>query len=313
MTFIRFRTPFSGMTADLYASVLMIIAFGVFSAMSVFMRMISGHIAVPQVIFIRQIMAMILMAPHYWAARQVILHPTGLSLHLTRGFLAVGSMFCGLTSIIHIPLADATAISMAEVLIATAFAATVLREPIGWRRWLAAAVGFVGVAIMIRPFGGGFDAYALLALAGSVGGAASMIALRMGSAHDTTITVLFWQGVVVAVLSAPVAAALWVTPTLHEALILLIMGLLFTAGNWLFTAAIRIGRASSVAPLGYLRLIMMAATGWAIYGEVPTWATLTGGFLVMASATYTIMRNALRAGPLPASTLQAKEHLVKIF
>ena len=81
------------MTADLYASVLMIIAFGVFSAMSVFMRMISGHIAVPQVIFIRQIIAMILMAPHYWAARQFILHPTGLSLHLTRGFWLWGRCF----------------------------------------------------------------------------------------------------------------------------------------------------------------------------------------------------------------------------
>jgi drug/metabolite transporter (DMT)-like permease len=300
---MRLRTPFAGMTADLYASILMITAFVVFSAMSVFMRMISGHIAVPQVILIRQVMALILMAPQYWAAREVILHPTGLPLHLTRGLLAVGAMFCGLTSIIHIPLADATAISMAEVLIATAFAATVLREPIGWRRWLAAAVGFVGVAVMIRPFGAGFDIYALLALAGSVCGAASMIALRLGSSHDTTITVLFWQGLVVAVLSAPVALWVWVTPTLHEAMILGIMGVIFTAGNWLFTAAIRIGRTSAVAPLGYLRLIMMAATGWAIYGEVPTWATVLGGALVMASATYTITRNAVRASLIPPATL----------
>ncbi len=302
MTISRYQTPFAGMTADLYASLLMIAAFAVFSAMSVFMRMISGHIAVPQVILIRQVMALILMAPQYWAARQVILHPTGLSLHLTRGVLAIGSMFCGLTSIIHIPLADATAISMAEVLIATAFAATLLREPIGWRRWLAAAVGFGGVAIMIRPFGTGFDVYALLALAGSVGGAASMIAIRLGSRHDTTITVLFWQGLVVAVLSAPVAIWVWVTPTWHEAMILLIMGVIFTAGNWLYTAAIRIGRASAVAPLGYLRLIMMAGIGWTIYGEVPTWATLVGGFLVIGSATYTIMRNALRASPLPPAS-----------
>ena len=299
MIFARFRTPFAGMTADLYASILMIAAFTVFSAMSVFMRMISGHISVPQVIFIRQVMALVLMAPQYWAARHVILHPTGLSLHLTRGFLAVGAMFCGLTSIIHIPFADATAISMAEVLIATAFAATVLREPIGWRRWLAAAVGFVGVAVMVRPFGTGFDVFALLALAGSVCSAASMIALRRGSAHDTTITVLFWQGLVVALLSAPVAALVWVTPTLHEAMLLVLMGVIFTAGNWLFTAAIRIGRASAVAPLGYLRLVMMAAIGWAIYGEVPTAATVIGGVLVMASATYTITRNAIRASTLP--------------
>jgi drug/metabolite transporter (DMT)-like permease len=287
------------MTPDLKASILMIVAFIVFSAMAVFMRMISDRIAVPQVIFLRQVMALVLMAPLFWTSRRVILHPTGLVLHLARGLLAIGAMYCGLTSIIHIPLADATAIGMAEVLIATAFAALVLREPVGWRRWTATGVGFLGVLIMIRPFGDGFDAYALVALAGSVCGALSMIALRLGSGHDTTVTVLFWQGLVVAVLSAPVAAQSWVTPTLAEAAILIAMGLIFTAGIWLFTAAIRLGRASAVAPLGYLRLVLMAATGWLFYGEVPTWATVIGGFLVIASATYTITRNAARIPALP--------------
>jgi drug/metabolite transporter (DMT)-like permease len=110
--------------ADLYASLRMIAAFAVFS----------DKFAVPQVILIRQVMALILMAPRFWAARAVILHPTRLPLHPTRGLLAVGAMVCGLTSITYIPLANATAISMAEVPIATAFAATLLRESIGWRR-----------------------------------------------------------------------------------------------------------------------------------------------------------------------------------
>jgi drug/metabolite transporter (DMT)-like permease len=283
------------MTPDLQASILMIVAFVVFSAMAVFMRMIADRIAVPQVIFLRQVMALMMMAPLFWTSRAVILRPTGLGLHLARGFLAVGAMFCGLTSIVHIPLADATAIGMAEVLIATAFAALVLREPVGWRRWTATGVGFVGVLIMIRPFGEGFDVYALVALAGSVCGALSMIALRLGSGHDTTVTVLFWQGMVVAALSAPVSIGQWVTPTLQEALILLVMGLIFTTGIWLFTAAIRLGRASAIAPLGYLRLVLMAATGWLFYGEIPTWATVIGGLLVIGSATYTITRNAARS------------------
>lgn len=77
------------------------------------------------------------------------------------------------------------------------------------------------------------------------------------------------------------------------------MGLIFTGGIWLFTAAIRLGRASAVAPLGYLRLVLMAATGWLFYGEVPTWATVIGGLLVIASATYTITRNAARSLPIP--------------
>lgn len=287
------------LTPDLRASVLMVIAFIVFSAMAVLMRMIADRVAVPQVIFLRQVMALLLMAPLFWSSRHVILHPTGLGLHLARGVLAVGAMFCGLTAIVYIPLADATAIGMAEVLIATAFAAIVLRERVGWRRWTATGIGFLGVLIMIRPFGEGFDAYALVALAGAICGALSMIALRLGSGHDTTVTVLFWQGLVVAGLSAPLAATLWVTPTPGEALILVVMGLIFTTGIWLFTAAIRLGRASAVAPLGYLRLVLMAATGWLFYGEIPTLATMIGGLLVIGSATYTILRNADRASTIP--------------
>ncbi len=293
------RQRIGGMTPDLQASILMIMAFVVFSAMAVFMRLIGDRIAVPQVILVRQVMALMLMAPLFWRSRHVILHPTGLALHLARGVLAIGAMFCGLTAILHIPLADATAIGMAEVLIATAFAALVLREPVGWRRWTAAGVGFAGVLIMIGPFGEGFDIYAVVALAGAICGAASMIALRLGSGHDTTVTVLFWQGLVVAALSAPVAALHWVAPKLPEAMILLVMSLIFTAGIWLFTAAIRLGRASAVAPLGYLRLILMAMAGWVIYAEVPTWSTVIGGVLVIASATHTITRNAARATPIP--------------
>ena len=104
---------FGRITADLQASILMIAAFVVFSAMAVFMRMIADRITVPQVIFVRQVMAMVLMAPLFWSSRHVILHPTGLGLHLARGVLAMGAMFCGLTAIIYIPLADATAIGMA--------------------------------------------------------------------------------------------------------------------------------------------------------------------------------------------------------
>lgn len=288
---------------DLQASVLMISAFVVFSAMAVLMRVIGERVAVTQVILVRQVIALLLMAPLFWSARQVIRRPTRLGLHLIRGVLAVGAMFCGLTAILHIPLADATAIGMTEVLIATAFAAIILGERVGWRRWVATAVGFVGVLIMVQPFGDGLDVYVLVALAGSICGAASLIALRLGSGHDTTVTVLFWQGLVVATLTTPFAAATWICPTLADSAVLLAMGLIFTLGVWLFTAAIRLGRASAVAPLGYLRLVLMTATGWLLYDEIPGWATVIGGVLVIGSATYTITRNAARNVPLPPPNL----------
>lgn len=295
---------FDRLSVDLRASILMIVAFALFTAMSVFMRMIGDRIGVPQVILVRQILLFAMLAPLFLAAGPAVLRPTGLWLHLMRGVFAVGAMACGLTAILLIPLADATAIGMSDVLITTALAALILREPVGWRRWTAAGVGFLGVLVMIRPFGAGFEAQSLIALAGAAFGAASLIALRLGSGHDSTAIVLFWQGLVVAALSAPLAIAQWVWPTGQEAVILLTMGAIFTAGNWLLTVAIRLGRAASIAPLGYLRLLMMAAVGWVIYGEIPTWPTVIGGALVLASATYTISRNAARApaaAPLPTT------------
>lgn len=290
---------------DLVASLLMLASFVVFTLMAVLARAIGDRIPVIEMVFVRQVLAFAFMAPlyrHFWSQ---IRRPRRLHLHAARGVSAVGAMVCGLSAVILIPLADATAIQMAEALFATALAAVILKEAIGWRRWTAAAVGFVGVAIMLRPFGGGLDPNALVALLGALAGAFSMIFVRLGSEHDRTETVMFWQGIVVLVLVTPVAAHFWVTPTLREAGILLLMSLIFTLGQWLFTAALRMGDTAALAPLHYVRLILMAVVGWFLYGEVPTLATAAGAVLILGSATYTLQRNARARRPAaaPAPTL----------
>jgi drug/metabolite transporter (DMT)-like permease len=65
-------------------------------------------------------------------------------------------------------------------------------------------------------------------------------------------------------------------------------------GQWLFTTALRMGEASALAPLNYLRLVMMAAVGYWLYAEVPSPATVLGGLLIVGSASYTVHRNAQR-------------------
>jgi drug/metabolite transporter (DMT)-like permease len=238
--------------------------------------------------------------------RESIGHPQKLSLHFIRGLSASGAMFCGLTAVLLIPLADATAIQMAEVLFATAFAALFLKEHVGWRRWLATAVGFLGVLVMLRPLGGGVNLLAGVALIGALFGALNMIVLRLGAQYDRTETVLFWQGLVVLAIMGPIAIWGWVTPTWREAGVLLLMSLIFTSGMWLFTVAMRMGETSALAPLHYLRLLLMALVGWVGYGETPTLPTVIGALLVLSAATYTIHRNSVkksivrpRESPLP--------------
>ncbi|MGL5137228.1 MAG: DMT family transporter [Beijerinckiaceae bacterium] len=292
--FASARARLAALPPNLLASGLMILAFLTFSVMAVLVRDIGGRIPVYEMVFVRQVMSFIFMAPLFWQLRKSIGHPQKLNLHFIRGLTASGAMFCGLTAVLLIPLADATAIQMAEVLFATAFAAIFLKEKVGWRRWLATAVGFLGVIVMLRPLGGGIDLMAGIALVGALFGSINMIVLRMGAEYDRTETVLFWQGLVVLAIMGPVALWGWVTPTWHEAGVLFLMSVIFTLGMWLFTTGMRMGETSALAPLHYLRLLLMAIVGWIGYGETPTWATVIGALLVLSAATYTIRRNAVK-------------------
>lgn len=284
---------------NLVASALMLLAFLVFSFMAVAIRLIGDRIPVVEVVFVRQVGAFILMAPIYWQLRHAIARPQKLHLHVLRGVTAIGAMTCGLSAVILIPLADATAIQMTEVLFATAFAALILRETVSARQWLATAIGFIGVVVMMRPFSGGFNEGGLIALAGAVCGALTMVALRMGAGHDRVETVTFWQGLIVLIGITPLALPFWVWPTAFEWKILVLMSLAFTIGQWLFTAAMRLGDTAAVAPLNYVRLLMMAALGWVVYAEVPSLTTALGALLIIGSATFTLRLNASRRPAAP--------------
>lgn len=277
---------------DLMASLLVIAAFLTFTVMAVLIRLAAEHLAIIVVVFIRQIMTMLLMTPFFWLNRHQIRHPAGLAMHVLRGVTAVGAMLCGLSAIVYVPLADVTAIQMTEVLFITALAALLLKETVGWRRWLAAAVGFSGVLVMLRPLGGGIEPFMLVALLGAGFGAFAVISLRLGSMHDSTVTVLFYQGLVVITLSAPLAIWFWTPPSIEALRIVFLMSVVMAIGQWLFTTALRMGQASALAPLNYLRLLMMAAVGYWVYGEVPSLSTALGALLIVGSATYTIHRNA---------------------
>jgi drug/metabolite transporter (DMT)-like permease len=290
--FQRVGSAVAVLPPNLVASGLMIAAFITFTMMAVMVRIVGPHIPIVEIVFIRQCMAMVFLSAYFWRARANIRAPQRIKLHVIRGVTATISMICGLTATLLIPLADVTAIQMAEVLIVTALAAVFLGERVGWRRWLATLVGFVGVIVMLRPFSGGVSAYANVALLGAFFGAVNMIVLRAGAKQDRIETVLFYQGVVVLCLVSPMALSVWVQPTLLQAATLLFMSVIFTLGLWLITLALRMGETSALAPLHYLRLLMMGAVGWAVYGEVPTFTTVIGAGLVLTAATYTIRRNA---------------------
>lgn len=296
-SFSRLAERARALPSDLAASLLTIASFFIFTWMGVLARAASQTLPVIEIVFLRQVMATLLLAPLFWRVRAQIRHPQKPFLHLARGVAASVAMVSGISAVVHIPFADATAIQMAEVLFITALAALVLKEKVGWRRWTATGVGFLGVIVMLRPFSGSIDPFALVALLGAAFGGLTVISIRLAAAYDSVSVVLFYQGLLVLVLLAGPAAYYWVPPTSADLMRVGLMSVVFVVGQLLFTQALRMGRAAALAPLHYIRLLLMSVVGYWLYDEVPTLATAIGALLIVGATTYTLRRNAIRQVP----------------
>ena len=272
------------------ASVYLLTAFLSFTAMTVFARTIDS-IPVFQMVFIRQALFVLFLLPYFYKNRSDILHPKRRGLHMLRGFLSFWAMSCGLWAVILIPLAESISLQLTEVIIVTVLASFVLREKVGWRRCLALAVGIIGVLIMLRPFTGGFNPDSVFALLSALCAAGAAITVRMGAGYDSLAVVLFWQSIIILLLSAPLSLIVWTPLDMHTWLVLVAMSFVFMLGQGLMTAAFRLGEASAIAPLHYTRLLMMALVGYFFYDEIPTLTTLVGAAFIIASASDSIRQN----------------------
>jgi drug/metabolite transporter (DMT)-like permease len=193
------------------------------------------------------------------------------------------------------PLAQASAILQATPLAVTLGAALFLGETVGWRRWSAITVGFIGVLIVIRPGTEGFSALSLFAVVAVLGLAARDVATRRVPRSITSMQLATYGfGVIVPaglVLAAATGTPL-LTPTPLELARIggaLVFG---TLGYYALIAAMRIGEVSVITPFRYTRLLFALMIGWLVFSEPVDAATLIGGAVIVASGLYTLMREA---------------------
>jgi drug/metabolite transporter (DMT)-like permease len=244
----------------------------------------------------------LLLVPMFLPDGWSILDTKHLGLQFARGMFSLGAMMCGFTALIHVPLADVTALGFSQVLFVTIAAVLFLGEKVGPRRWIATAVGFVGVVIMLRPGQDGVNIYLLLALAGALSGSGISITVRLLAQTEKTTTILLYQALVLLAALLPPTIQWWVTPTPREWLLILLVGVFGTLGQWLITKAFQVGEASALAPLDFIRLLIATAIGYFVFAELPDATSFLGAAIVVGATIYTVRRNATRKAPLPAPT-----------
>jgi drug/metabolite transporter (DMT)-like permease len=258
----------------------------------------TGHRGVPvfEIVFFRNAFAFVPLGLYIWRTSGVSVLRTRRPLgHLHRSAVGLLGMVCSFFALQHLALSQATAFTFAAPLFMTALSAVMLREVVGWHRWGAVAVGFVGVLIMVRPQPGHMDlAGAGFALTAALGSALAMVQIRQIAVTEKGPTIVFYFTLAGTLLGLAVSLFHWVTPDARTLLVLVLGGLVGGVGQLFLTEAIRLAPVGVVAPFDYSQLIWATILGYLVWGELPQPATIAGAAVVAASGLYILHRELLR-------------------
>ena len=201
-----------------------------------------------------------------------------------------------LTSLFHLPIANATAINMATPLFITLFAVLAFQERVGAGRWVAIATGFTGVLLVVQPTGAAFNAYALLCLGGTVLHASRDLMTRTIARGIPSILITLSTAVAVTLLSGAMSLFTEWRPFGAQHLGLLAAASVFLSGGYfLLTVAMRGGEMSLIAPFRYAGLLFALLLGYLVWGDVPNALAWTGIALLVAAGLYVLHGERARA------------------
>ncbi len=214
-----------------------------------------------------------------------------------RAVLVCLSSFLFVGALALMPLADAIAITFAGPLFITALAPLLLKEFVGWRRWLAVLTGFAGVTIMIDPSGAStLQWVALLPLGVALCGAIRDIATRHMHGTETTAGIMFYSTFAVIFVGFATAPFAWEPISPMQYLLFAVNGIVFGAAHFFLVEALRLAEASVVAPFKYVTLVWAVLIGMFLWGDLPDMQMFVGSVLVVASGLYILNRELKRNG-----------------
>jgi len=274
------------------AVALMLAAVALFALMDAGLKTLSTHYPPFQVAAIRGGASLPLVLA--WALATVparSLLRVRWSLHLLRAVLGIGMMASFVFALRSLPLSTAYSIFFVAPLLITALSVPFLGEHVGPRRWIAIAIGLVGVLVVLRPTGEGVLSIAGLAvLLAALGYAVSAITVRVLARTDSTQAMVVWLMALMALGAGLLAWPDWVPLRLEHAWVMAGIGVGGALGQFAITEAFRLGEASLIAPLEYTALVWGVALDLALWGVLPDGITWLGAGIIVASGLYLLHR-----------------------
>lgn len=290
MSLQTLQYSFSRLPNNVKGGIILMFAAAGFGLMIALIKLAGERLHVGQILLVRQLVMTVVVAPVILKDFPGSLKTNVPVLQVLRIVLALIAMGFGFTAAIHMPLADATAIGFAKSFFVTICAIFFLKEIIGWRRWMAVIVGFLGVLVVLRPGLEGFTIYGLYALIGAAGAGAVMVVIRLLTRTEKTTSILTYQALGVGLAVLLPGIYYWQAPTAFEWGILIVMGLISYVAQILNINAYRYGEASVMASLDYVRLIYSVFFGYFLFNTLPDIWTWLGAMIIIGASIYTIHR-----------------------
>jgi len=260
-------------------------------------KAVSSEMNFGQIMLVRGLISIALVAALAW--HQGALRPLRTLLVKPVALRVAGEVLGTVTflaAIVHLPLANTSAIFQALPLVITLGAAVMFGEPVGWRRWLAITAGFIGVLIIVRPGLSGFDQFSLLALVSVFFCAGRDLATRQIPAEIPSLFITLLTTAVVTATGAAIIVPLggWTPPSSRALALLALAAVLLLIGYQCVIMALRAGDISAVAPFRYSALLWAMLLGYLVFGDVPDAMMVTGASIIVLSGLYAFHRERVR-------------------
>lgn len=282
----------------------MVISMAGFTVNDAITKYASSAMNMGQVMLIRGIFATLFISALAWQ-QGALKTPRAIAdpMLAIRVFGEVGGTVTFLIALAHLPIATVSAVLQALPLAVTMGAALVFGEDVRWRRWLAIAVGFTGVLIIIRPGFEGFSSYTLLVLACVVFCAIRDLATKRLPEHIPSMFVSTVTAAAVTVTGVFLIEPLggWTPPPAWAVLSLAGGAALLIVGYQFIIMSMRVGDISFIAPFRYTALLWSIFLGFVVFGDIPDGPMIVGALVVVGSGLYTLYREQAAGRRKPAA------------
>lgn len=219
------------------------------------------------------------------------------AVQILRGVLLSAQICTMVLGFTILGLVESHAVFTCYPLLVAALSGPILGEKVGWRRWAAIGVGFIGVLVILQPGLRVVDPAAAIPLAGAAMFAVYGLLTRYVARRDNTATSFFWTGVTGAVVMTAVGVWFWEPMTPGNWLLMGTLCITGVTGHWLLIRCYEVAEASAVQPFAYTQLIFTVIIGLSVFNEVLRPSVVLGAGMIVAAGLFTLWRERLQRRP----------------